>query len=637
MKKHAYLIMAHNEFHMLKKLISQLDDPRNDIYIHIDKKTRFVDESEIASWAEKSGIYFIKRRKIYWGTLSIVKGELDLLAAATKGRYFYYHLISGVDLELKSQNKIHDYLKNGGVEYVAHHSPAEWDDFLYKVKYYHPLHRIVGKGSSNCKGKKQRILRKLGEYQWRLQEFQRRHNVDRTKKYKNTTFYKGNQWFSITHEFAEYVLSKKRSIMRMYWLTNAPDEIFLPTLAMNSEFRDRTIDVSLREIDWVRGDPYEYKMCDFEELKNSDAFFARKVSYDRDPGLVNEMNRYIGLTAESDVNCPLISMIVPCYNVEEYLEKCVDSLSVQTYPNTEIILIDDGATDNTGTLAEKLGDKYNNVYCYHKTNGGLSSARNYGIDKANGTYISFIDADDWVEPDYVERLYEAIRINHADIAVCGYRLEEAQSGLVTFDEDQLISPHEAMKILGDIYPKENVLLVVAWNKLYKRSLFDNIRYTESKIHEDEHIAHHILGEADSVVLITDALYHYRIREGSITSAGKSQSLKRLDYMDAIEDRLIYCRSMMYGDVFIYMLYTYYEGLKQLMVTYSDETIEKNRLYAAFRQRAAKIYFRYFFELDNYQKKDYLKMILFTRKYRKRVIDLIGNGQTKKAIQTGNQQ
>ena len=621
MKKHAYLIMAHNEFHMLKKLISQLDDERNDIYIHIDKKTAFVNEREIASWAERSGVYFIKRRKIYWGTLSIVKCEIDMLKAAAKAGYSYYHLISGVDLVLKSQDAIHDFFDTHGFEHVEHFTAEEGADFAYKIKYYFPLLWIVGKGGFTGPGKKQKILRKIGDYQDRLLKLQKKLGVDRTKKYKNLVFNKGSKWFSITHELAEYVLTQKRSILKMYRLTNAPDEIFLSTLVMNSKFKDRVKSDSLREIDWERGDPYEYRMSDIEELKGSKNLFARKVSYDREPGLVNEMIRFIQGTSVTE-ETPLISIIVPCYNVEEYLEECVESLVRQTYAKTEILLIDDGATDNTGRIAEELAGKYENVFCFHKENGGLSSARNFGLGKAKGDYVSFIDSDDWIDPNFIEKLYDAVSKNHADIAVCGYRFEEAKEGVVTFEESRIISSHEAMKILGDIYPKENVLLVIACNKLYKRTLFNNLRYVENKIHEDEHMAHRILGASDSISLITDPLYHYRIREGSITSAGKSQSLKKFDIMDAYEDRLKYCRSMMYGDIYILMLYTYFEGLKQLMVSYNDDTIEKNGLYHLFRQRAMKIYTRYFSDLDSYQKKDYLKMILFTGKYRSKVIELM---------------
>jgi glycosyltransferase involved in cell wall biosynthesis len=621
LKKHAYLIMAHNEFHMLKKLISQLDDPRNDIYIHIDKKARFVDEAQIASWAERSGVFFVKRRRIYWGTLSIVKCELELLAAAVKKDYAYYHLLSGTDMALKSADEIYKTFEGDGKEYVTCYPSGPDDDFLDKVKYRYPFLKIVGKGGFNGPGKKQKILKKIGYLQYRYLEFQKAHGLDRTKKYKDTVFYKGNQWFSITHALSCYVLSKKHEIIKMYRGTNCPDEIFLPTLIMNSPFAEKAAGRDLRKIDWKRGNPYEFKTEDLEELEASKSLFARKVSYDREPGLVNGMISHIK-NEDSPAKKPKISIVVPCYNVEKYITECVDSLAGQTYPDTEIILVDDGSKDDTGKIADSLAAKYDNVICVHKTNGGLSSARNYGIERAKGEYIAFVDSDDWVEPDYTEKLYEAIVKAQADVAACGYRLEEASSGTVTFDEEGLLSPHEAMRKLGDIYPKENVLLVVAWNKLYKASLFKDLRYTENKIHEDEFIAHRVLGAADSVALIPDALYHYRIRENSITSAGNSQSIKRFDITDAFEDRIRYCRSMMYGDLVNIMLYTYFEGMKQLMAGFTDETIKRERLCPVFRKKAAGIYFRYFAGLDSYQRKDYLKLILFTRKYRSKVIELM---------------
>ena len=164
-----------------------------------------------------------------------------------------------------------------------------------------------------------------------------------------------------------------------------------------------------------------------------------------------------------------------------------------------------------------------------------------------------------------------------------------------------------------------MLLVVAWNKLYKTSLFKDLRYTENRIHEDEFMAHRVLGAADSIALTRDALYHYRIRENSITSAGKSQNMNRFDITDAFADRIGYCRSMMFGDIANLMLYTYFEGMKQLMAGFTDETIKQKHLYGVFRKKAAGIYFRYYADLDSYQRKDYLKMIMFTKKYRDEVL------------------
>ena len=356
MKKHAYLVMAHNEFHMLERLIRELDDVRNDIYIHIDKKTDYVDENMIRSWAEHSGVFFIKRRKIYWGTYSIVKCEIALLEAATKNNYHYYHLVSGVDYPLKDQDTIHGFLDDKEDEFISFHENGSCgDDFLYKVRYYFPLLKIVGKGNFDGPGKKNAFMRELVRRQWRIQKYQEDHNIDRTRKYPDVSFYKGDQWFSITHDFAKYIISNKKRVGKMYRMTNGSDEIFIPTLAMNSEFAKRVTGVSLRQIDWNRGMPYEYRLGDLDELKSSDEFFARKISFDKEPSLVNKLANNLHPEKKGNDH-PLISVIVPCYNVESYLEECVRSLTGQSYDNLEILLVNDGSTDNTGSIAKSLAD-----------------------------------------------------------------------------------------------------------------------------------------------------------------------------------------------------------------------------------------------------------------------------------------
>ena len=621
MKRHAYLIMAHNEFHMLKKLLTELDDERNDIYLHIDKKTRYVDEDEISSWIHHAGVFFVPRIKVSWGTLSLIKCEMSMLEEATKKEHAYYHLISGTDFPLKSQDYIYEQLAGKNNEFLECHKNGVFDDyFMDKIRYYYPLLKIVGKDHFEGPGKKNSFMRQIVKLQYGVLRLQKKLHIDRAKKYKDIEFFKGNQWFTITHEFALHILKNKEKLFRMYRLTNASDEIAINTLAMNSAFSKLVNGISLRKIDWFRGEPYEFKLTDLEELKSSEEYYARKISFNNEPLLVNRLIENIHGQAPEEA-LPLISIIVPCYNVADYLEECVLSLVKQSYKNLEILLIDDGSTDSTADIAKSLADKYENVFYHYKTNGGLSSARNRGIDLSKGEYIAFIDSDDWIDPEFVDTLYKAAKDGRADISVCGYRKEENDEGVVTFDEDKVISSHAAMRILGDIYPKENVLLVIACNKLFKRSIFDDVRFCEGRIHEDECAAHRILGASEAIALITQPFYHYRIREGSITSSDKQQSLKRLDYLYAMKDRLEYTHTMMYGDLVIYMLYTYFEGMKQLMATYTDETMKKHKLYSYFRSQAFKMYCRYYDELDGFQKKDYLKLILAPGKYRDNVIRL----------------
>ena len=163
------------------------------------------------------------------------------------------------------------------------------------------------------------------------------------------------------------------------------------------------------------------------------------------------------------------------------------------------------------------------------------------------------------------------------------------------------------------------MLVVSWNKLYKKTLFENNSFREGLIHEDEFMAHRIIGAADSISVISDCLYHYRIRKDSIMGAEKKQDLRHLDILGAYLDRLEYVQNMMFGDLLLFMLYTYFEGMKQLMISYSVDSLKKYKLMDFFRKQVIALYIRYFNDLDSYQKRDYLKFILNPVKYRDNVL------------------
>lgn len=288
-RKHAYLIMAHNEFGLLKRLLHALDDERNDIYLHIDKKTigqlDFLPEAEV----KKSRLVCVKSGKNSWGHLSLVKCEYRLLEAALPGKYLYYHLISGMDFPIKSQKSFHEFLDASGKDYVAYHTNGSYgDEFLYKIAYYYPFLRWVGKGGMPGNSLKAKISRRLGDKQYAFMIWQKEHGVDRLKR-KNITYYKGNQWFSICHKTAQYVVSQKRKVLAEYRLTNGADEIFLPTLLLNSEYKDNLENNSLRLIDWKRGTPYEFREQDYAEIVASPAYFVRKVSLERSPALIEQL------------------------------------------------------------------------------------------------------------------------------------------------------------------------------------------------------------------------------------------------------------------------------------------------------------------------------------------------------------
>lgn len=215
---------------------------------------------------------------------------------------------------------------------------------------------------------------------------------------------------------------------------------------------------------------------------------------------------------------PLISVIVPVYKVEAYLCKCIDSILAQTYTNLEIILVDDGSPDNCPAICDEYAEKDSRVRVIHKENGGLSDARNAGLNICSGEYISFVDSDDWLEPDMYEKLLANMIQFGTEMSVCGvsddveengnYRsVKVSDYGDKTFAESNV----EAMKryFLGSW---------AAWDKLYKASLFNGIRYPVGEINEDEAIVLQLLEKCSKVVYTNDVCYHYIRRPDSITTA-----------------------------------------------------------------------------------------------------------------------
>ncbi len=213
----------------------------------------------------------------------------------------------------------------------------------------------------------------------------------------------------------------------------------------------------------------------------------------------------------------LVSIVVPIYKVEDYLEECVDSLIHQTYTNIEIILVDDGSPDNCGKIVDEYAVKDRRVTAVHKPNGGLSSARNEGMKYAVGDYIAFIDSDDAVDENFIERLLLILRENNADIAACDFdkfsgkqyqraEAKKTKNGIVVFSGTEAV--HEMYK--------SDSIGWSAWNKLYKFSLFEELRYPEGVICEDKATTYKLFLKSERVAYTREPLYHYRIRKDSIS-------------------------------------------------------------------------------------------------------------------------
>lgn len=235
----------------------------------------------------------------------------------------------------------------------------------------------------------------------------------------------------------------------------------------------------------------------------------------------------------------LISVIVPVYNVEAYLKRCVESLVHQTCESLEIILVDDGSTDASGRLCDEYAAKYTNIKAYHKANGGLSDARNYGMKVATGEYIGFVDSDDWINVKMYEILLQELIENNADLACCEYIYSdgdrfftERRSG-----KTNICSSLEAMEILLDNKKYKSH----AWNKLYKRELFAGIEFPYGRYYEDIFIMHRIFALAQKVAFVDENLYYYFRRENSIVHTPKLNVLT--DFICAANIRLEDIREM----------------------------------------------------------------------------------------------
>ncbi|MBQ6799361.1 MAG: glycosyltransferase [Oscillospiraceae bacterium] len=223
---------------------------------------------------------------------------------------------------------------------------------------------------------------------------------------------------------------------------------------------------------------------------------------------------------------PLISVIVPVYRVELYLRPCIESILAQTLQEIEIILVDDGSPDRCGELCEEYAAKDPRIRVIHKENGGLSSARNAGLEIAQGEYIGFVDSDDRVDPDMFEFLYRNLEESGADISVCGYRIH--QNGSVISCGEPFRSVQTSREAMRTVMEQPEIGIVV-WNKLYRRSIFRGIRFPEGRIAEDAFLYLRLTDAADTVVFDTAPKYHYLRREGSITMRPFSPSM-----LDAVE-------------------------------------------------------------------------------------------------------
>jgi glycosyltransferase involved in cell wall biosynthesis len=233
---------------------------------------------------------------------------------------------------------------------------------------------------------------------------------------------------------------------------------------------------------------------------------------------------------------PLISVIVPVYKVQQYLDRCVQSIVSQSYSCLEIILVDDGSPDCCGDICDNWAARDSRIKVIHKKNGGLSDARNAGMAVAAGELIGFVDSDDWISSEMYRLLYENMLENGSDIAACGVEMvweDGTPSRMLTAPGCYNLSAQEAMQAIIE----ESLLKQPVWYKLYKTSVICDIPFATGKCHEDVFWSYQAIGAANRVSVMDAPCYYYTQRKGSIMDEGFS--LKRLDALDAKYQRLKY--------------------------------------------------------------------------------------------------
>lgn len=233
-----------------------------------------------------------------------------------------------------------------------------------------------------------------------------------------------------------------------------------------------------------------------------------------------------------------LTVIIPVYNTSKYLKQCIHSVQNQTYSDLEILLVDDGSTDESGEIIEEYAKSDSRIRAIHQKNQGLSAARNAGITRACGEYLFFVDSDDWIEPEYCEKLYRSVQNTNAKVGICGVIVEEGKkTDFYRFDNTGVLSVTEALALLSVREASVYVPTVVAWNKIYHRSLWEKTRYPVGKWHEDEFVIAELLLNSQSVAVLTDCLYHYVKRPDSITGSDEAKNLKHLDILQAYFGRI----------------------------------------------------------------------------------------------------
>lgn len=312
----------------------------------------------------------------------------------------------------------------------------------------------------------------------------------------------------------------------------------------------------------------------------------------------------------------LVSIIVPVYNVRNYIEKCLESLVNQTLKNIEIIVVNDGSPDDSQVIIDQYTQKYPNlIKSYIKENGGLSDARNYGMKKATGDYIAFVDSDDYVDNTMYQKLYDKAISGNFDLVVCdlNYVYPDSIRPCSSNIKADIVSKEDIKSIMTNIYPS-------AWNKLYKRNLLDNISFKKGVWWEDVEFIYRLLPSVNSIGVVKENLYQYVQRDGAITGTFNDKIYHYIDNWNGVID--FYKKNNLFDEYkqeleYSYVRYLYATMIKSLLKWKNKEKYDIGVDWAIQNVNE---------QFPNYKKNKYIKKLtvknLYLKCFNKKLANLI---------------
>ena len=303
---------------------------------------------------------------------------------------------------------------------------------------------------------------------------------------------------------------------------------------------------------------------------------------------------------------PEISIIVPVYNVEKYLDRCIKSILSQTFKDFELILIDDGSTDKSGVICDNYKNIDDRIIVIHKENGGAASCRNVGLDIAKGKYIGFVDSDDYISENMYYELHKVLIKNNSDISICKF-IEVYDNTKVNFINSNLVEENYSnIQALEELYQKKSIDFIVPWNKLYKSDLIKEFRYPLVRKYEDEFIIHRLLYRCSKVTHINKESYYYYQRENSIMNS--KFSIKDIYILDYYLDRIRFFNNINKKVLKEYSIYnfvlSYFDLYSKVKYTLKDEYNRKK-----LKKLIIKNY-HYIWTSNSFSTKEKLAILLF---------------------------